>query len=124
MAEDIMLRFNFKLISKDNEKIQNKQGKYFLSKKYKDFEKLIRDCAYIQLRNKKMEPFEKDAHLKMKIFVYYKTKVHPDLWNIPKSLADALQGVVYENDRQIHHGEISITEGWEWDSFNVYIGQI
>lgn len=124
MNKDIMLKFDFKLISKDNEKIRNSQGRYYLSPKYKVFEQLIKDTAFLQMRNLKFEPFDKNAHLEMKIFAYFETKVHPDMWNLPKSLADALQNVVYHNDRQIKAGEISITENWKKDTFNVYIKQI
>lgn len=118
----VILHFDFKLISKDNEKIQNQKGRYFLSDKYKSFEKQIKDTAFIQLQeNYNSVFFENGVDLEMHIYTYFKTKVHPDMWNLPKSLADALQGIVYRNDRQIKSGKITITEGWERDSFNVHI---
>ncbi|MBU0846786.1 RusA family crossover junction endodeoxyribonuclease, partial [Patescibacteria group bacterium] len=52
------------------------------------------------------------------------TKVHPDLFNLPKSVVDALQGIAYHNDRQIKEGHIIVTEAWERDSFSVHITKI
>lgn len=124
MTKEIALEFDFKLISKDNEKIQNRNGKYFLSKKYKDFEKLIKDSTFVQMHNNKLDSFAPGVQLKMEIFAYFKTKVHADMWNLPKSLSDALQGIVYKNDKQIKAGTISITEGWDEDKFTVYVNQL
>ena len=124
MVKQILLLFEFKLISKDNEKIQNNKGRYFLSKKYKDFERLIKDTAFVQMHNNKISQFEESDNLNMKIFAYFKTKLHPDLFNLPKSLADALQGIAYHNDRQIKEGHIIITEAWKRDSFSVHINKI
>ncbi|MBU1067651.1 RusA family crossover junction endodeoxyribonuclease [Patescibacteria group bacterium] len=124
MDDELILKFDFKLISKDNEKIQNNKGRYFLSKKYKDFERLIKDTAFVQMHNNKISQFEESDNLNMKIFAYFKTKVHPDLFNLPKSVVDALQGIAYHNDRQIKEGHIIITEAWERDSFSVHINKI
>lgn len=124
MVKQILLLFEFKLISKDNEKIQNRQGKYFLSPKYKSFEKLIRDTAFFQMRSMSFEPFSKDANLQMIIRTYFKTKVHADMWNLPKSLGDALQDVVYKNDKQIKSGTISIHENADRNYFTVFIKSI
>jgi len=124
LTKEITLEFDFKLISKDNEKIQNRTGKYFLSKKYKDFEKLIKDSTFVQMHNNKLDSFAPGVQLKMEIFAYFKTKVHADMWNLPKSLSDALQGIVYKNDKQIKAGTISITEGWDEDKFTVYVNQL
>lgn len=125
MTKEVILKFDFKLISKDNEKIRNRSGRYYLSKKYKNFEKLIKDCTAIQLREKYNSIyFEKDVQIQMNLFAYFKSKVHADMWNLPKSLADALQGIVYENDRQIKQGEIKVLENCERDAFTVYINQL
>lgn len=124
MTDEITLKFDFKLISKDNEKIRGKHGKVFLSDKYKNFERSIKLAAHNQIKKSDFEPFEPDAQLNMKIFAYFKTKVHADLWNLPKSLSDALEEIIYPNDRQIKSGEIIVTENWERDAFTVYVTKI
>jgi Holliday junction resolvase RusA-like endonuclease len=47
-------------------------------------------------------PIEGDIMLMMVFF--FENKVRPDLLNSPKSIADALQGIVYRNDKQVTIG--------------------
>lgn len=116
----IRLEFHFKLISKDNEKIRNKQGLYFLSRKYKDFDKKVRMVASAQYMRPMME-----GPLKVTIVAYYKTKVHPDCFNLPKGVCDSLEGIIYKNDRQIRIGQVTvISESWVNDKFAVYIEEV
>lgn len=41
---------------------------------------------------------------KMSIKVYFKTKRFADITNIRKNVEDALQGILYDNDRNLDHG--------------------
>jgi len=124
MVKEIMLNFDFKLISKDNEKLKGLHGKFYLSKKYKNFEMQVKLMARSQMVKSKLELFGANQDLRMEIYASFKSKVHADMWNLPKSLSDALQGVVYENDRQIKYGDISILEGEESNNFRVYVGEL
>lgn len=76
------------------------------------------------MRSMSFEPFSKDANLHMNIHAYFKTKVHADLFNLPKSLADALQNVIYPNDKQIKSGTISIQENADRNYFTMFIKTI
>ena len=51
----IKLIFPFRAISKDNEKMFNRHGRPFLSKKYKDFDALVKQQARIQYRGEILE---------------------------------------------------------------------
>jgi Holliday junction resolvase RusA-like endonuclease len=52
---------------------------------------------------------------------YFTNKTHADCMNLSKGLLDALQNVVYLNDRQIKKGTIEVFEGYPDDSFIVEI---
>ena len=111
------LNFPFRLISKDNEKIANRQGRFFLSKKFKDWEKKVRDCAFAQYGEK--PPIE--GAIEITVSAGYTNKVRPDTTNLFKGLCDALQGVVYYNDRQIKKATILVVENAPQDSFQITI---
>ena len=113
----IILKFPFKAISKDNEKLYNKQSnRAFTSKKFKDFEAMIKLYARNQY---KVQPLVGD--LKMTIFFSFKDKRHCDLFNLPKCIADALQGICYTNDKQIKFGMLKVFEDGSEDGFIVLI---
>lgn len=113
----ISLVFPFRLISKDNEKVFGRYSRRpFLSKKFKDFEKLVQITARQQYKGHPL-----NGHLKMTIVAEYTNKVHVDCFNSPKGIADALQGLAYENDRQIKVGHIAVAEGMPKDKFMVDI---
>jgi len=101
----IHLRFDFKLISKDNEKIMNKQGRYFLSSKFRKFEDKISQVTRKQYRGRLLE-----GRLRLRMQAFFRTKVHSDTTNLFKGVCDALQGLVYENDRQIKWAECKVIE--------------
>lgn len=42
------------------------------------------------------------------ITFYFKSKVRPDLFNAPKSLCDALNGIVWKDDKQIVMGFVQV----------------
>jgi len=115
----ISLRFNFRLLSKDNEKIRNRQGRYFLTDKFKLFERAIKIEAKKQYKGKMLK-----GNLGEEVRVYYTNKVHPDTTNLFKSLNDALQEICYKNDRQIKKASIELCEKAEKDWFEVEIYEL
>lgn len=112
----IRLEFPFKLISKDNERIQNRQGRYFLSAKYKAFSEKVRLFAVSQYRGKPLE-----GNISVHIIAGFKDKRHCDCGNLPKGIMDDLQGICYLNDRQIKKLECIVFETEPRDSFIVMI---
>ena len=115
----IRLEFPFKLISKDNEKLQNRQGRYFLSAKYKAFSEKVRLFALSQYRGK---PIEGD--ISIHIIAGFGDKRHCDCGNLPKGLLDSLQNILYLNDRQIKKLECIVLDNEPRDSFIVMIEEI
>ena len=115
----ITLKFPFRAISKDNEKRYNASGCAFTSKKFKDFEELIK---WTSKRQYSEPPLEVDLNVSM--YFEFKTKVHCDMFNLPKSIADALQGICYVNDRQIKCGFLQIWEKQQSDNFSVVIEEM
>lgn len=112
----IKLNFDFKLISKDNEKIMGRNGRFFLSKRFKEFEELIRMIASFQYKG---EPLEKDVSLVL--VANFSSKVHSDCTNLFKGVCDALQGICYKNDRQIKHAECMLYENSDENNFTVIL---
>lgn len=105
-----------RLISKDNEKIMNRQGRYFLSAKYKKFEHDIKWLTKQQYKNGVIP-----GNIAMSIQAYYTNKVHPDVPNLTKSICDALKGEVYNDDRQIKQITLEVKEDAEENYFTVSI---
>ena len=116
----ITLNFLFRLISKDNEKICNRQGRPFLSKKFKDWEKLVKHYAHSQYCGNPL--FE--GNLEISLVAFYTNKTHPDTVNLFKGCCDALQEVIYKNDRQIKKATVAIFEDATQDSFQVTIQEM
>lgn len=112
----IILNFPFRLISKDNSKIVNRQGRFFLTKEYKEFEAKIKSFAILQYQGKPLA-----GPVSVEIEANFANKVHADLFNLPKSVMDSLQGVAFINDRQIKAGKIIVVECSQGDSFRVKI---
>ena len=92
--------FPVRAISKSNEKIFNKYGRMFTSKKFKDFEETIRFSCKSQLPPR-FEMYDKTVKLEVSITCYFKNDIRLDASNIPKSLTDALNKLVWTDDRQI-----------------------
>ena len=112
----ITLEFPLRLISKDNEKVFNRQGRPFLSKRFKDFEKTVKQLTAMQWKG---EPIE--GNISMTITACYENKVHPDCQNLSKSICDALNKVCYLDDRQIKVIHIEVIEKCEEECFLVRI---
>ena len=112
----IYLRFNFRLISKDNEKIFNKYDRPFLSAKFKAFANQVSWEAKSQYKGTPLT-----NNLTVLLLAYFKNKKHCDLFNLPKGAMDALQGVIFENDSQIKKGMIEVIENSKEDWFEIYV---
>lgn len=101
----MILKIQGKCISKDNSKIRNKQGRYFLSTKYKDYEKGVALQAISQ-KPKDFKIFNND--LLVIVTFYFTSKVHGDICNLTKSLFDSLIGIIYKDDKQIKDCQLLI----------------
>lgn len=97
----IRLVFHGRPLSKDNEKVFNRAGRPFLSRKFRDYENYIKGQAKSQLAAicGPNLPISGDVHIRLTF--YFKNNVRPDLTNLPKSVCDALNGVLWKDDRQI-----------------------
>jgi len=104
MRDYISLTFRGKPISKDNEKLISKHpsaktGRHYtyLSTKYKIYEKSLKRQAWQQLP-KDFKPLEKNVWVSL--FFYFKNRRHGDILNLPKSICDAMNGILWKDDRQ------------------------
>ena len=84
-----------KVISKDNARFFNKSGFNYLPKSYTDYEKGVA----VQMKLQVDKPYLCDLVVFTDFFM--KSKVHSDLTNLPKSLYDAGNGILWKDDRQI-----------------------
>lgn len=112
----IEITYPIRAISKDNEKIRSKAGRYFVSKKYKDFESFVRSYSIAQKNVKILK-----GKIKLKIFFYFKDKRHGDLQNLSKSICDALTGVLYYDDKQICEIQLVLYENCPRDYFVINV---
>lgn len=92
------LYFKGRCRSKDNQKRgKSRSGHYFVRKEFQDYEKSVKAQAIQQ-----MGPLDL---LTMPLFLmvnfYFNSRIRPDLFNAPKSLFDALNGIVWKDDKQI-----------------------
>jgi Holliday junction resolvase RusA-like endonuclease len=102
----IILEFDIKGISKDNEKCRSSSGRYYLSSQYKAFEGTLKMLARAQLNRiyPDFKMFEKDVIVQLQF--YFKDKRHCDTFNLPKSVCDAMTGILYRDDKQIKAGAV------------------
>ena len=103
--DNITLKFTGRAISKDNEKLismypSKKSGRPFVftSTKYKIYEKDLRRQARAQLP----EGWQVlTSCVWVSLLFYFKSKVHTDICNLPKSICDAMTGILWKDDRQV-----------------------
>lgn len=103
--DNITLKFTGRAISKDNEKLismypSKKSGRPFVftSTKYKLYEKELRRQARMQLP----EGWQVlTSCVWVSLLFYFKNKVHTDVINLPKSICDAMTGILWRDDRLV-----------------------
>lgn len=92
-------------ISKDNQpRGISKYGKYFTRPEYRKYERSVKDQAFVLMAGR--QPFE--GRLFVCFVFFFKNKVRPDLLNAPKSFCDALNGIVWYDDRQIELATLQV----------------
>ena len=125
MSEDVRaysFYFPIKGISKDNGRHFGKQGMYFLPKKFRDFEKELRRYFYEQ-KAKNFQPYEKTQDLNVLLKFTFKTKVHCDTGNLPKSILDAFNKILWYDDKQIKRLAVEVNYG-DCDSIHLNVSNI
>ena len=115
----ITLNFPFRCISKDNEKIFNSRGRPFLSRKYKDFALAVQRSAQRQYGGLPLA-----GRLRADFTFIFTSKVHSDLTNCPKGVCDSLNGLIWNDDRQIKACQMLVIENAEEDSFIVSVQEL
>lgn len=102
--ENIKIIIFGKIISKDNQKMgKSRSGKFFMRPEFKRFE---RDVKIQAMKQWKLLPLSE--RLRVNIVFYFQNKVRVDLFNAPKSLCDALNGIVWLDDKQIEEGSLKL----------------
>ena len=92
--------FNGQPLSKDNSKIMNKQGRFFLPRKYKDWE-TEKQWQFIIQKKKYRIDFPLPGHLEVWLYFYYRDHRCGDLGNAEKSICDAMNKFLWIDDLQI-----------------------
>ena len=85
-------------LSKDNIRMRNKKGQYYLPKKYKKWEKEKQLQFCLQ---KEYWGFPLKKPLEVFFDFYYKDRRYGDLGNAEKSICDAMNKVFWMDDKQI-----------------------
>lgn len=105
--QKVLITIDERPLSKENEKFWNKHvGRPFTSKKFKDYEERVRITARKQMYDGKWSMFQIPVFCYIKF--YFKSDIRYDLLNAPKSVLDALQGIVYTNDKLIERAFLEI----------------
>ena len=94
-------------MSKDNEKLFGSHGRPYTSAKYKAYAYNVACQAKQQMLENGWKMYEVPVIVTMTFF--FKNDVRLDLFNAPKSIADALNGVLWGDDRQICVGHLHIS---------------
>lgn len=106
LKNPIYFIFEGRAISKDNEKIVNRYGRHYLSTRFKIYEKDLKESARKQYNGPLLL-----GNLSISLTFRFKNNVHPDLTNLPKSVCDAMNKVVWKDDRQIRMCFLSLEIG-------------
>lgn len=86
-------------ISKDNQsRAMSKSGHYFLREEFREYERSVRLQAIQQIPDG-FQPYADLLRVTMTFF--FKDHRRPDLMNAPKSVCDALNEIVWIDDKQI-----------------------
>jgi Holliday junction resolvase RusA-like endonuclease len=80
------------------------KGRMVIPKRVRDYEKSLKETAANYMKNSGKRPTTR--LVKVKAIYYLGTKRRKDLQNLPKSTCDALEGVVFNDDSQIHKLQI------------------
>jgi Holliday junction resolvase RusA-like endonuclease len=76
------------------------RGKVYIPKRIQNYEDNLGEHAKKCMRAQRVSLFK--GLVKITIVYFYKTKRRKDLQNLPKTTCDALNGIVYKDDSQIH----------------------
>lgn len=113
MGHVISLVFPGKPISKDNRRfpaIQRGAPVIRIPASYREFEKKIKVLALQQIigrRDRGRFPIPKGTRLVVHLMFFFPYEpTANDIYNAPKSVCDALEGIVYENDNQFIVGTV------------------
>lgn len=116
MRHVISLKFPGKPISKDNRRypaIKRGAPVIKIPETYQDFEKRVKVQALQQILGRKDRGrFPIPAGTPLVVYLMFFYPYEPtanDVFNSPKSVCDALQGVIYDNDNQIVIGAVGKT---------------
>lgn len=94
--------------TKDNQsRAIGKNGRYFTRPEFRAYENSVKIQARAQMNVH--PPLE--GPLFVIITFYFKNNVRPDLFNSPKSLCDALNGIAWKDDKQIVMGLVRVVTG-------------
>ena len=116
----ITLKYDMRLISKDNDCVINRYtGRKMLSRKFLNFENEIKRLTKTQYKGEIIT-----GSIGMSITALFTNKKHCDCQNLSKGICDALQSIVYKDDRQIKEIFIKVFEGEKEDCFQVDIEPI
>jgi len=92
-------------VPKGRPRFNRRTGAVYNPARTKQYEELVGWCAKQVIK----EPL--NCELAVYIDVYVKNNVFPDIDNIAKSVLDGMQGVAYENDKQIYFLSIQRLKG-------------
>lgn len=121
------LEYDIYPLTKSNEKARNpRTGRYFLSKKYKKYEE---DLKWITIQQLGMSFEALTGDVSVWLTFTFNNKRCPDLGNLQKSFLDAMQGIAFENDKQItelhlkRYIRAGVEPGIKFEFTNDFIGR-
>lgn len=102
--KETIIYIDERAITKYNGRMTSRRGGIFLRPEVKQFEMAIRYAAGKQYQGPPLE-----GKLKVDIDFFFDNNRMPDLFNLPKSVCDALNKIVWLDDRQIVQGTLTKT---------------
>tara|TARA_R110000765_G_scaffold412278_1_gene511870 strand:- start:93 stop:518 length:426 start_codon:yes stop_codon:yes gene_type:complete len=110
-------------VGKGRPRFVRKTGVAYTPKKTKDYETHVKQAAWVSMSKHKLNTFYGNCSVKIIAFLkipksWNKRKTMeahlgmvtpslPDIDNIAKSVLDGIEGIVYQNDKQIFHLEVT-----------------